>query len=98
VNTGMVAIEVGRICVKTAGREIGKRCVIIDVIDKNYVLVTGPKSLSGVKRRRTNVNHMEPTEDKIDLKRDATDEEVLKALEKAKKTVVVRASAKTKTK
>ncbi|MCJ7506170.1 50S ribosomal protein L14e [Candidatus Bathyarchaeota archaeon] len=94
----MVAIEVGRICVKTAGREIGKRCVIVDVIDKNYVLVTGPKSLSGVKRRRTNVNHMEPTEDKIDLKRDATDEEVLKALEKAEKTAVVKASARTKTK
>jgi len=98
VNTEMVAIEVGRICVKTAGREIGKRCVIVDVIDKNYVLVTGPKSLSGVKRRRTNVNHMEPTEDKIDLKRDATDEEVLKALEKAEKTAVVKASARTKTK
>jgi large subunit ribosomal protein L14e len=94
----MVAIEVGRICVKTAGREIGKRCVIVDVIDKNYVLVTGPKSLSGVKRRRTNVNHMEPTEDKIDLKRDATDEEILKALEKAEKTAVVKASARTKTK
>jgi large subunit ribosomal protein L14e len=94
----MVAIEVGRICVKTAGREIGKRCVIVDVIDKNYVLVTGPKSLSGVKRRRTNVNHMEPTEDKIALKRDATDEEVLKALEKAEKTAVVKASARTKTK
>jgi len=98
VNTEMVAIEVGRICVKTAGREIGKRCVIVDVIDKNYVLVTGPKSLSGVKRRRTNVNHMEPTEDKIALKRDATDEEVLKALEKAEKTAVVKASARTKTK
>lgn len=98
MNTEMVAIEVGRICVKTAGREIGKRCVIVDVIDKNYVLVTGPKSLSGVKRRRTNVNHMEPTEDKIDLKRDATDEEVLKALEKAEKTAVVKASARTKTK
>lgn len=98
MNTEMVAIEVGRICVKTAGREIGKRCVIVDVIDKNYVLVTGPKSLSGVKRRRTNVNHMEPTEDKIDLKRDATDEEILKALEKAEKTAVVKASARTKTK
>lgn len=83
----MVAIEVGRICVKTVGRETGQKCVIIDVIDKNYVLVTGPKSLTGVRRRRTNVNHVEPTEDKIELKRDAADEEVLKALEKAKKTV-----------
>lgn len=92
----MPAIEVGRICAKTAGREAGSKCVIVDVIDNNYVLVTGPKSLSGVKRRRTNVKHIEPTQDKIDLKKDATDEEVLRALEKAKKTAVVKAEVKPK--
>jgi large subunit ribosomal protein L14e len=94
----MVAIEVGRICVKTAGRETGKRCVIVDVIDKNYVLITGPKSLTGVKRRRTNVDHMQATEEKIELKRDATDEDVLKALEKAKKTTAAKAKAEPKEK
>jgi len=94
----MPVIEVGRICVKIAGREAGGKCVIVDTIDSNYVLVTGPKSLSGVKRRRTNVKHIEPTEDKIDLKKDATDEEVLKALEKAKKTAVVKAEVKPKIK
>jgi len=30
----MAAIEVGRVCVKTMGREAGKICVIVDVIDK----------------------------------------------------------------
>jgi large subunit ribosomal protein L14e len=90
------AIEVGRICVKTAGREAGSKCVIIDVIDSNYVLVTGPKSVTGVRRRRANVKHLEPTEDKIDLKKDATDEEVLKALEKAKKTAALKAVVKPK--
>jgi large subunit ribosomal protein L14e len=94
----MVAIEVGRICVKTVGREIGKRCVIVDVIDKNYVLVTGPKSLTGVRRRRTNVSHVEPTEDTVELKKDASDEDVLKALEKAKKTTTVKPTAKAKAK
>lgn len=94
----MVAIEVGRICVKTAGRETGKKCVIVDVIDKNYVLITGPKSLTGVKRRRTNVDHMQATEEKIELKRDATDEDVLKALEKAKKTTAAKAKAEPKEK
>ncbi len=94
----MVAIEVGRICVKTAGRETGKRCVIVDVIDKNYVLITGPKSLTGVKRRRTNVDHMQATEEKIELKRDATDEDVLKALEKAKKTTAAKTKAEPKEK
>lgn len=92
------AIEVGRICVKIAGREAGSKCVIVDIIDSNYVLVTGPKSLSGVKRRRTNVKHVEPTEEKIDLKKDAADEEVLKALDKAKKTAAVKAGVKPKIK
>lgn len=76
----MPAIEVGRICVKICGREAGKKCVIVDVIDKSFVLVTGPKSVTGVKRRRANINHLEPLAEKIDIKRGASDEEVIKAL------------------
>jgi large subunit ribosomal protein L14e len=76
----MSAIEVGRICVKVVGREAGRRCVIVDVVDKNFVLVTGPKSVSGLKRRRLNINHLEPTGEKIDVNRGATDEEVTDAL------------------
>lgn len=70
---------------KIAGREAGRKCVIIDIIDKNFVLVTGPQSISGVRRRRANVNHLEPTPDKIEIKRGATDEEVIEALEKSRK-------------
>ncbi|RLI18353.1 50S ribosomal protein L14e [Candidatus Bathyarchaeota archaeon] len=81
----MPAIEVGRICVKIAGREAGRKCVVIDVIDKNFALITGPKQLTGVKRRRVNINHIEPTTEKIDIKRGASDEEVMEALEKAGK-------------
>ncbi|MBS7608120.1 MAG: 50S ribosomal protein L14e [Candidatus Bathyarchaeia archaeon] len=76
----MPAIEVGRVCVKVCGREAGKKCVIVDVIDKNFVLVTGPKSVTGVKRRRANINHLEPLAEKIDIKRGASDEEVVEAL------------------
>ncbi len=76
-------IEVGRICVKIAGREAGRKCVIVDIIDDNFVLITGPKSLTGVKRRRCNIKHLEPTEFKVDIPKGASDEEVLKALEKA---------------
>ena len=83
--TALTAIEVGRICVKTSGREAGKKCVIVDVIDKNFVLITGPKSISKVKRRKANVNHIEPTEGKIDIKRGAADEEVVQALKAAGK-------------
>jgi len=79
------AIEIGRICVKIAGREAGRRCVIVDVVDKNFVLVTGPQKVSSVKRRRVNVNHVEPTQTKIVIKRGATDEEVTESLKAAGK-------------
>jgi large subunit ribosomal protein L14e len=74
------AIEVGRVCVKLSGREAGRKCVIVDVIDKNFVLITGPKTVTGVKRRRVNINHIEPLIDKIEIKRGASDEEVIEAL------------------
>jgi len=77
----MPAIEVGRICVKIAGREAGKKCVIVDVIDKSFLLVTGPKKVTGVKRRRVNINHIEPTEKKIKIGRGESDEEIMKALD-----------------
>ena len=84
-NLDMPAIEVGRICVKLTGREAGRKCVIVDLIDKSFILVTGPKTVTGIKRRRTNINHIEPLEDKIAIKRGASDEEVTEALKAAGK-------------
>ena len=81
----MPAIEVGRICTKQLGREDGKKCVIIDVMDKSFVLVTGPKKVTGVKRRRVNINHVMPLQDKIEVKRGASDDEVAQALDAAGK-------------
>jgi large subunit ribosomal protein L14e len=74
--------DIGAICIKVKGREKGRKCIVVDVIDKNFVLVTGPKAVSGVKRRRVNVSHLSPTGEKLDLKRGASDEEVLEALKK----------------
>jgi large subunit ribosomal protein L14e len=81
----MPAIEVGRICVKQTGRENGKKCVVIDVMDKSFVLVTGPKKVTGIKRRRANINHIMPLEEKIEVKRGASDDEVTQILESAGK-------------
>jgi large subunit ribosomal protein L14e len=92
----MPAIEVGRICVKTSGREAGKKCVIVDIIDKNFVLITGPKQLTGVRRRRANIKHLEVTEEKIKIKKGASDEEVLKALEKSQKLDYIKLEVKPK--
>jgi len=81
----MPAVEVGRICVKIAGREAGRKCIIVDVIDKNFALITGPKQITGVKRRRANINHIEPTPEKIEIKKGASDEEIIEALKAAGK-------------
>lgn len=79
----MAAVEVGIVCVKIAGREAGRRCVIVDVIDRNFVLVTGPPKVSGVRRRRANISHVEPTPLKVKIGKGAGDDEVLEALKKA---------------
>ena len=79
----MKIYDIGRTCIKTRGREAGLKCVIVDIIDDNYVLVTGPKNLTGVKRRRANIKHLEPLDKKINISKGASDEEVLTALEKA---------------
>ena len=78
-----MAMEAGRICVKLTGRERGRRCVIVDILDKNFALITGPKEVTGVRRRRVNMNHLKPLNLKIDIRRGASDEEVKAALEKA---------------
>ena len=63
----MASIAVGRVCVKIAGREAGEKCAILEIIDENYVEVLG----ASVKNRRCNINHLEPTEDTIDVSGDA---------------------------
>jgi large subunit ribosomal protein L14e len=79
----MPAIEVGRLFVKIRGREAGRKCVIVEIIDDNFVLITGPKEVSGVKRRRANINHIELLPEKINIEPGASDEDVKKALEEA---------------
>ncbi len=81
----MPAIEIGRVCVKVAGRDAGRRCVVVDLIDKNFVLITGPKDLSGIKRKRVNINHIKATADRIDIAKGESDENVAKTLEVAGK-------------
>ena len=76
----MHAIDIGRICVKISGREAGKKCVVLEIIDKNFALITGPLKVNGVKRRRVNIGHIFPTEEKIKIDRGATDEEVEEVL------------------
>ncbi|OGI11956.1 50S ribosomal protein L14e [Candidatus Micrarchaeota archaeon RBG_16_36_9] len=66
-------LEPGRVVLKIAGREAGKYAVIVDTVKDNFVLITGPKSITGVKRRKCNIDHIEPTEHKFDVKQDVDD-------------------------
>lgn len=70
-------IEAGRLCVKIAGRESGKKCVVIDIIDKNYVLIDGD-----VRRKKCNISHLEPLEEKIEIKKKAAHIDVIEAFKK----------------
>ncbi len=72
----MPAMDIGRVCLKVKGREQGERCVVLDVVDRNFVIVVGPN----VKRRRVNMNHIKPLDEAVTLQRNATDEEAIAAL------------------
>jgi len=84
----MGSLEVGRVVMKISGREAGKYAVVVkgpgkEKAEKNFVIITGPKLLTGVKRRKCNINHLEPLPYVLEIKEDASDEEVLVAFEKA---------------
>jgi large subunit ribosomal protein L14e len=66
-------IEPGRIVLKVAGREAGKYAVIVERMNDDFVLITGPKSVTGVKRRKCNIDHIEPTEHKLEIDSKADD-------------------------
>jgi large subunit ribosomal protein L14e len=79
----MVALNTGRVCMKIAGREAGRYCVVLKKESDAFVLITGPKLLTGVKRRKSNIEHLEPTDFLVEIKDEAGDEEVIAALDKA---------------
>ena len=62
----MPAIEKGRVCVKIAGRETGKKCVIVDDIDENFVEIVGNE----VKNKRCNIKHLEPVDETVEVSDD----------------------------
>lgn len=67
-------IEIGRVCVKIAGRDAGKKCVVIDNAQGNFVLIDGE-----TRRRKCNSLHLEPLAQVIKLQKGASHEEVAKA-------------------
>jgi len=68
-----IMMELGRIVVKIAGREAGRYAVIVNKTDDSFVTITGPKSITGVKRRKCSIFHIEPTSEKFEISPDADD-------------------------
>ena len=54
----MAVMELGRCVVKSQGRDVGRKAVIVDILDRNFVLITGPQSITGIKRKRSNIKHL----------------------------------------
>ena len=70
-------IEIGRLCIKLAGRDAGLKCAVVDILDDKFVLIDGE-----TRRRKCNILHIEPLKDVIKIKKKASHEEVKKEFEK----------------
>src|SRR4030042_5135591 len=68
--------NIGRVCVKIAGRDAGKKCIIVDVIDEHYVLIDGQ-----TRRRKCNIKHLEPLNQSVQLTKNAPAPEVVRVLQ-----------------
>lgn len=64
--------DIGRVCVKIAGRDAGKSCVIIKKLDDVFVMIDGE-----TRRRKCNLKHLEPLEKTLDVNEDASHKEII---------------------
>lgn len=71
--------EIGRVCIKTAGRDAKKYCLVIDTIDDKFVMIDGL-----TRRRKCNIAHLEPLEKVVKIKKNAPHNDIIKELTKLK--------------
>jgi len=73
----MNAYDIGRVCLKTAGRHAGKKVVIVSELKENkYVTIDGTK----MKRKRCNIAHLEPLTETLDITTSTTHEDIVKLM------------------
>jgi len=70
-------MNTGQLCVKIAGRDAGKKAVIVEIMDKNLVLIDGE-----TRRRKCNIMHLLPLKQTLEIKSGASHDEVKNAFEK----------------
>ncbi len=71
-------MEIGRVCVKIAGRDAGTRCVIVKVLDNTFVMIDGE-----ARARKCNMRHLEPTATLLEISEGASHAKVISALKDA---------------
>ncbi len=72
-------MEIGRLCVKLAGRDAGNIAVVVDNIDGKFVLIDG-----NVRRRKCNIMHLEPFDEVLKIKKNASHAEIISEFKKLK--------------
>ncbi|MDP7260758.1 MAG: 50S ribosomal protein L14e [archaeon] len=72
-------IDVGRVCTKTAGRENGNICLVIENIDDIFAIVAGPS----VKKKRCNVKHLSQLPRKLLVSKGASQADASRILAEA---------------
>jgi len=80
-------MEIGTVCVKIAGRDAGLKCVVVEDLGKHLVLIDGQ-----TRRRKCNVMHLEPLQQKLDIEKGASHEKVVAAFKAVDVSIVERKS------
>ncbi len=85
--------DIGRVCVKIAGRDSGKTAIVVDKISDNIVLIDG-----NVRRKKCNIKHLEPLKNVLKVKKGASTSDVHKVMSSAKIKVIEKKKVKKTTK
>jgi large subunit ribosomal protein L14e len=83
-------IEIGRLCIKIAGRDAGKKCVVVDIVNDNTVLIDGE-----TRRRNCNIKHIEPLKGTIKIKKGASHADIVSEFKKLDVEIKEKKSKKT---
>jgi len=67
-------MEPGRVCVKKAGRDAGKKCVVINILDNKFVEIVSENRKSA---RKCSIMHLVPLSQKVNPK---SEDEIKNAL------------------
>jgi large subunit ribosomal protein L14e len=71
----MSIYNIGRICVKLAGRDAGKKCVVLSEEKEGKVLIDG-----ATRRREVNIKHLEPINETVSIEAGSDTSAVASAL------------------